>query len=371
MTTPVTSSPPPVLQFFNNQGQPNVGGSVLTQVGGTNATTYQDSAGATPLPNPIPLNSRGEISNSSGVSCQLFLASGSTYTFTVFDANGNQLYQAASVTGPGTAGTFTSILVNSDTDGIVAQLVTTGGFAGVRWNDQTGARKGEAILWGSAASPTYGMPAGGFGLNTPAGVPLTFGAGDAVRQYIDPTTGLAGFGLAPTAAQGQIQLAGSANGGIKLGNVANSYQFSLDWYDGKATSSVWTPILRFGGLSTGMTFATQLGTYTRIGNSVRCRMRLALVAKGSATGTATIAGLPFAPVSSTPGISEGGIMGEFLSMTALAAGTCYTLGGQGGSTVLTVFVMDLTGATGTVVTRSDAAFTNGSVIDVNFEYAAA
>lgn len=367
MTTPVTSSPPPILFFLNNQGQPNVGGSVLTQVGGTNATTYQDSAGNTPLPNPIPLNSRGEISNSSGTSCQLFLASGSTYTFTVFDANGNQLYQAASVTGPGTAGTFTSILVNSDTDGLVAQLVTSGGVTGVRWNDQTGARKAEAILWGSTASPSYGMTAGSFGLNTPAGVPLTLGAGDAVCEYLDPTTKLAGFGLAPTAAQGQIQLLGSANGGIKLGNTNNTYALSLDWYE----EGPWTPVLRFGGLSTGVLYATQLGTFTRIGNSVRVRMRLALSAKGSATGTATIAGLPYAAVSSTPGISEGGILGEFLSMTGLSAGTCYALGGQGGSTVLTVFVTDLTGATGTVVTRSDTAFTNGSTIDVNFEYAAA
>lgn len=87
----VSLSPPPTLQFFNNQGQMNAGGSVLTQVGGINAATYQDSAGATALPNPIPLNSRGEISNAAGATCQLFLTAGSIYTFTVYDAAGNQL----------------------------------------------------------------------------------------------------------------------------------------------------------------------------------------------------------------------------------------------------------------------------------------
>lgn len=88
-------APTPILQFFNNAGQPNAGGSVLTQVGGVNYPTYQDSAGNTPLPNPIPLNSRGEISNTSGISCQLFLAAGVTYVFTQYDAQGNQIGQAS------------------------------------------------------------------------------------------------------------------------------------------------------------------------------------------------------------------------------------------------------------------------------------
>lgn len=87
----VARSPQTVLQFFGNNGLLLVGGSLLTQVGGVNATTYQDKAGLIPLPNPIPLNSRGEISNASGISCELWLASGSTYTFTLFDAAGNQI----------------------------------------------------------------------------------------------------------------------------------------------------------------------------------------------------------------------------------------------------------------------------------------
>lgn len=95
MTT-VSIAPNPILQFFNNNGAPNAGGSVLTQVGEVNYPTYQDSAGTIPLPNPIPLNSRGEISNASGVSCQLFLVPGFTYVFTLYDVNGNQLNQSTS-----------------------------------------------------------------------------------------------------------------------------------------------------------------------------------------------------------------------------------------------------------------------------------
>lgn len=99
----VGATPPPILQFFDNAGNPNAGGSVLTQVGGVNYPTYEDSGGTTPLPNPIPLNSRGEISNASGVSSQLFLVSGVTYTFTVYDVNGNVIDTASSVTAPLTA----------------------------------------------------------------------------------------------------------------------------------------------------------------------------------------------------------------------------------------------------------------------------
>lgn len=113
MTTAVTIAPTPILQFFNNQTQPCVGGSVLTQVGGVNTATYQDSAGTIALPNPIPLNNRGEISNASGVSCQLFLAAGVAYTFTLFDANGNQLNQASYVATSNGLAIFIASLLSS------------------------------------------------------------------------------------------------------------------------------------------------------------------------------------------------------------------------------------------------------------------
>lgn len=99
----VSLAPSPVLQFFDNSGRPNAGGSILTQIAGVNAATYQDSAGTIPLPNPIILNSRGEISNAAGISSQLFLVQGSTYTFIQYDANLNQLNTANYVASTSTA----------------------------------------------------------------------------------------------------------------------------------------------------------------------------------------------------------------------------------------------------------------------------
>lgn len=54
----------------------------------------------------------------------------------------------------------------------------------------------------------------------------------------------------------------------------------------------WTPILNFGGLTTGITYAGQTGQYSQIGNMVFFSYIINLSSKGSATGAATITGLP-------------------------------------------------------------------------------
>jgi len=91
--------PNPILQFWGNDGSPMAGGTVLTQVGGINTATYQDSALTIPLPNPIPLNSRGEVSSAAGASQQLFLTPNIVYSFTFSDASGNQQWVATYVNG--------------------------------------------------------------------------------------------------------------------------------------------------------------------------------------------------------------------------------------------------------------------------------
>ena len=50
-------------QFFNNQGQPNVGGLLYSYAAGTSTplATYTDNTGVTQNPNPVFLNYRGEV----------------------------------------------------------------------------------------------------------------------------------------------------------------------------------------------------------------------------------------------------------------------------------------------------------------------
>lgn len=56
----------------------------------------------------------------------------------------------------------------------------------------------------------------------------------------------------------------------------------------------WTPALTFGGGSTGITYGSRNGSYTKIGRQVFIRCYIALSSKGSSTGVAAIEGLPFA-----------------------------------------------------------------------------
>ena len=90
----------------------------------------------------------------------------------------------------------------------------------------------------------------------------------------------------------------------------------------------WTPSLNFGGNAVGMTYASMpAGRYTRIGRTVFATGTFVLSAKGSSTGAATIAGLPFtaandgipqsAPIGFAAGLS--GMSGAVIAMLAANA----------------------------------------------------
>lgn len=69
-------SPTPVQQYFDNNGVPLVGGQLFVYEAGTTTkqAAYTDSSGATPLPNPVILNSRGEVAPApTATSCGLWL----------------------------------------------------------------------------------------------------------------------------------------------------------------------------------------------------------------------------------------------------------------------------------------------------------
>lgn len=66
--------------------------------------------------------------------------------------------------------------------------------------------------------------------------------------------------------------------------------YTLDAY----AEGEWTAGLQFGGLAVGLT-AVVAGRYTKIGNRVFVTGIINLSSKGTSTGVATIAGLPFSP----------------------------------------------------------------------------
>jgi hypothetical protein len=60
------------------------------------------------------------------------------------------------------------------------------------------------------------------------------------------------------------------------------------------TEASWTPALLFGGAATGITYGTQVGRYVRFGPMVYVWATIVLTSNGTATGDATISGLPLA-----------------------------------------------------------------------------
>ena len=102
---------------------------------------------------------------------------------------------------------------------------------------------------------------------------------DDTKLMID-STGLATFSNGIAFSQTNT----SATGATATGTTLSHFE-----------EGTWTASLEFGGSTTGITYASNgnQGFYTRIGNMVYVSCLVVLSNKGSATGAATIAGLPF------------------------------------------------------------------------------
>lgn len=59
------------------------------------------------------------------------------------------------------------------------------------------------------------------------------------------------------------------------------------------TEGEWTPSLKFGGNSVGMSYSVQNGLYTKVGRKVTITCIFYLSSKGTSIGEATLNGLPF------------------------------------------------------------------------------
>ena len=99
---------------------------------------------------------------------------------------------------------------------------------------------------------------------------------------------------------------------------------TLDDYE----EGTWTPTLNFGGATTGITYSAQAGAYTKIGRNVFIDFGFTLSSKGSATGSATISGLPFSIVTAAAAnvdLSYFSMTTSLISLRATGAGTSINL----------------------------------------------
>lgn len=127
-------------------------------------------------------------------------------------------------------------------------------------------------------------------------------------------------------------------------------------------SASFTPVLKFGGGTTGITYSTQVGRYIRNGNCITFAIALTLTSKGSSTGVATITGLPF--TSANDGNTYD-FPTTFLSITAATATYFFSDMAAASSTLSLFFGVATTGG---FTQLADTNFANGTVCRIQGSY---
>jgi hypothetical protein len=190
----------------------------------------------------------------------------------------------------GDTGTVTSAMIANGT--IVNEDVNAAAaIAGTKIDPDFGSQTVETTGIFSAAGGSAAAPSIAFTGDTNTGI-----YSPGADQVAVATSGTE---LMRYTSDAYVRLA-SGTGGIQF-NGDTAAANALDDYE----EGTWTPDLQFGGAKVGMTYAVQSGTYTKIGKLVYVIGLIGLSNKGSSTGTATVAGLPFnAPI--TGGASNGG-----------------------------------------------------------------
>jgi hypothetical protein len=154
------------------------------------------------------------------------------------------------------------------------------------------------------------------------------------------------------------------NGGtISAGSFTNTATGSVDLdihpYN---TLTAFTPTLRFGGATTGITYSTQLGAYQIQGKFVNAQWRLVLTSKGSATGVASVA-LTGLPDVTAAGYSLGNGTGGAYAIN-MAGLTSPIVGNIGVGPIVNLYDYGATGIT----SLEDTNFTNTSEIALRVSY---
>lgn len=156
---------------------------------------------------------------------------------------------------------------------------------------------------------------------------------------------------------GLVDISGAAAGHIKFPAAQNPSVLPnvLDDYE----EGAFTPTISFGGASVGVTYATQSGSYTKIGNRVLFNLYVALTAKGSSVGAMFVGGLPF-PVAAGNDFSA--IAGRFDVVTS--TGQVNFVATAGASTIQ---ILQTTPA-GVVSSLSDTNAANTSLFMLSGHY---
>ena len=215
---------------------------------------------------------------------------------------------------------YPALILNSDASGIDFSVYSASS------NDYLGISNGTSDIAVFKSSGNVGIgttsPTGTYGKLTVQGTGITLGADGEGKVEI---------GRYSAGAQNSYIKIGSTSTSLRITNSADQYDIfviennttgeklrllqgggitfngdtsqanALDDYE----EGTFTPSIAFGGGSTGVTYFDRQGNYTKIGRQVTCTIYLAVTAKGSSTGVATMTGLPFTASNLNRGMASG------------------------------------------------------------------
>ena len=203
MTTTMILAPNPVQQYTDSSGVPLVGGLLLCYAAGTTTkqAAFTDAGGGTPLPNPIVLNSRGEVAPSAtGTSCGLWMDPTLSYKFILSSAND---------TDPPTNPIWTVDNVVSPQSAILAALQTYEASLG-------GVPVGAMMSYGGASAPPGWLLCYGQAVSRStyaalfAAIGIAYGSGDGSTTFNIPDK------------RGRASIGADNMGGSAAGNVTQA-----------------------------------------------------------------------------------------------------------------------------------------------------
>ena len=126
---------------------------------------------------------------------------------------------------------------------------------------------------------------------------------------------------------------------------ASSDANTLDDYE----EGNWTPALQINNSTTGITFSTQVGRYTKVGRQVTITFGIALSNKGASVGEVDVISLPFTSID-PGGYGDAAVSIGFIDVTNLAASPVVGLVARG-STKISIRKISSGGAP--VISNSD------------------
>lgn len=137
-------------------------------------------------------------------------------------------------------------------------------------------------------------PDGTSTINIPGTGSITTVGSPGTNTLTVELTGLTNHNVLLGAGTPTIGLAAPSTAGFVLTSNGASADPS---FQSISTTGGWTPVLQFGGGTTGIVYVDQLGEYTKIGNVVFFSLLIKISSKGSSTGVVTIAGFPVATLA--------------------------------------------------------------------------